>query len=136
MERYYENVMATNLEGVTDDIFKVTAKFQGDTIMERGDYLNTIFEDITAVTTGFDSMDIILKGVDKDCTISMVTNHLICHFLNLITRIFRSNRTSCKCQHLHIIEIITKSNDIWSLTPQLLTKMVKPKSLVYTFKDW
>ena len=42
MERYYENVMATNLEGVTDDIFKVTAKFQGDTIMERGDYLNTI----------------------------------------------------------------------------------------------
>ena len=66
MERYYENVMATNLEGVTDDIFKVTAKFQGDTIMERGDYLNTIFEDITAVTTGFDSMDIILKGVDKD----------------------------------------------------------------------
>ena len=65
MERYYENVMATNLEGVTDDIFKVTAKFQGDTIMERGDYLNTIFEDMTAVTTGFDSMDIILKGVDK-----------------------------------------------------------------------
>ena len=33
--------------------------------MERGDYLNTIFEDMTAVTTGFDSMDIILKGVDK-----------------------------------------------------------------------
>ena len=65
MERYYENVMATDLEAVTDDIFKVTAKFQGDTIMERGDYLNTIFEDMTAVTTGFDSMDIILKGVDK-----------------------------------------------------------------------
>ena len=65
MERYYENVIATNLKGVTDDIFKVTAKFQGDTIMERGDYLNTIFEDITAETTGFDSMDIILKGVDK-----------------------------------------------------------------------
>ena len=37
--------MATDLEAVTDDIFKVTAKFQGDTIMERGDYLNTIFED-------------------------------------------------------------------------------------------
>ena len=54
-----------DLEAVTDDIFKVTAKFQGDTIMERGDYLNTIFEDMTAVTTGFDSMDIILKGVDK-----------------------------------------------------------------------
>ena len=65
MERYYENVMATDLEAVTDDIFKVTAKFQGDTVMERGDYLNTIFEDMTAVTTGFDSMDIILKGVDK-----------------------------------------------------------------------
>ncbi|MDU6443734.1 MAG: HAD hydrolase family protein, partial [Streptococcus sp.] len=57
--------MATDLEAVTDDIFKVTAKFQGDTIMERGDYLNTIFEDMTAVTTGFDSMDIILKGIDK-----------------------------------------------------------------------
>ena len=65
MERYYENVMATDLEAVTDDIFKVTAKFQGDTVMERGDYLNTIFEDMTAVTTGFDSMDIILKGIDK-----------------------------------------------------------------------
>ncbi|MFR3960365.1 MAG: HAD hydrolase family protein [Streptococcus salivarius] len=65
MERYYENVMATDLEAVTDDIFKVTAKFQGDTIMERGDYLNTIFEDMTAVTTGFDSMDIILKGVTR-----------------------------------------------------------------------
>ena len=65
MERYYENVMATDLEAVTDDIFKVSAKFQGDTIMERGDYLNTVFEDMTAVTTGFDSMDIILKGVDK-----------------------------------------------------------------------
>ena len=33
MERYYENVMVTDLEAVTDDIFKVTAKFQGDTIM-------------------------------------------------------------------------------------------------------
>ena len=63
MERYYENVMATDLEAVTDDIFKVTAKFQGDTIMERGDYLNTIFEDMTAVTTGFDSMDIDRKSV-------------------------------------------------------------------------
>ena len=28
MERYYENVIATDLEAVTDDIFKVTAKFR------------------------------------------------------------------------------------------------------------
>ena len=35
MERYYEKCHGKqNLEGVTDDIFKVTAKFQGDTIME------------------------------------------------------------------------------------------------------
>lgn len=65
MEAYYENMVVTDLTTVTDDIFKVTAKFQGDTIIERGERLNAIFEDMTAVTTGFDSMDIIPQGVDK-----------------------------------------------------------------------
>lgn len=65
MVYYYENVVLTDLDKVDDDIFKVTAKFQGDTIIDRSDKLNAIFDDMTAVTTGFDSMDIIPKGVHK-----------------------------------------------------------------------
>ncbi len=60
MERYYEMLVATDLEAVTDDIFSVTAKFHGIP-WNVALYQHVIFEDMTAVTTGFDSMDISLK---------------------------------------------------------------------------
>ncbi|MGT2908251.1 Cof-type HAD-IIB family hydrolase [Streptococcus dentiloxodontae] len=65
VKHYYENVQLTDLAAVTDDVFKLTAQFTDETVLEREDWLNANLQGKTAVTTGFDAMDIIIEGVDK-----------------------------------------------------------------------
>lgn len=65
MAEYYENIIAMPLEDVKDDIFKVTATFPADVVLEREQWLNSHLVKMTAVTTGFESIDIIPEGVHK-----------------------------------------------------------------------
>ncbi|MBM7643637.1 Cof-type HAD-IIB family hydrolase [Streptococcus loxodontisalivarius] len=65
MERYYENVQRCDLTEVEDDIFKVTCQFTVETVAAREEWLNSKLDGKTAVTTGFDAMDIIYSDLHK-----------------------------------------------------------------------
>lgn len=67
MSYYYQNVTVVNsLDDIVDDtIFKVTTTFTGETVLDGCDWLNQSLSYASAVTTGFDSIDIILKEVNK-----------------------------------------------------------------------
>lgn len=66
-KHYYANVKVVDgFEDMENDtIFKVSTNFTGDTVLEGSDWLNQALPYATAVTTGFDSIDIILKEVNK-----------------------------------------------------------------------
>ncbi|GFG42564.1 Cof-type HAD-IIB family hydrolase [Streptococcus canis] len=66
-KHYYANVQVIDgFEAMENDvIFKVSTNFTGDTVLEGSDWLNQALPYATAVTTGFDSIDIMLKGVNK-----------------------------------------------------------------------
>lgn len=66
-KHYYANVKVINgFEDMENDaIFKVSTNFTGHTVLEGSDWLNQALPYATAVTTGFDSIDIILKEVNK-----------------------------------------------------------------------
>ena len=56
---YYENVQrVTDLADIDDDIFKITVNFKEETIHEREAWLNQHLDGATAMTTGFQSLDI------------------------------------------------------------------------------
>ncbi|MBM7636388.1 Cof-type HAD-IIB family hydrolase [Streptococcus saliviloxodontae] len=65
MTHYYENVQRCDLTQVEDDIFKVTCQFTADTVAAREIWLNQNLKGKTAVTTGFDAMDIIFSDLHK-----------------------------------------------------------------------
>jgi len=64
---YYENVkVISDYDQMDNDrIFKITTTFNGDTVLDGSDWLDQHLDYITAVTTGFDSIDIILSYVNK-----------------------------------------------------------------------
>lgn len=66
VSHYYENIQPVrSFDDIDDDIFKVTIDVDPETIREREAWLSQQFEDLTAMTTGFQSMDIVLSHVDK-----------------------------------------------------------------------
>ncbi|MGT2929065.1 Cof-type HAD-IIB family hydrolase [Streptococcus dentasini] len=63
---YYENVQrVSDFSALDDDIFKITVNFTEKTIHEREAWLNETLHGATAMTTGFQSLDIVLSNVDK-----------------------------------------------------------------------
>lgn len=66
ISQYYENVQSVpDFSGLTDKIFKVTANFTEDTVHQGESWVNQALPYVQAVTTGFKSIDIILRGVNK-----------------------------------------------------------------------
>ncbi|MGT2935798.1 Cof-type HAD-IIB family hydrolase [Streptococcus castoreus] len=67
MHHYYANVkVIDNLDVIIDDsIFKVSTHFTGETVLAASEWLSQELPYASAVTTGFDSIDIILKEVNK-----------------------------------------------------------------------
>lgn len=66
ISHYYENVQRVDdLANVTDNILKVTANFSEDTVRKGEAWFNERIDYAQAVTTGFKSVDIVLRGVNK-----------------------------------------------------------------------
>ncbi|MGT2933313.1 Cof-type HAD-IIB family hydrolase [Streptococcus catagoni] len=67
MNHYYEKVKLISSfdEMDHDSIFKVTTTFTSETVLEGSDWLDKRIPYVTAVTTGFESIDIILEEVNK-----------------------------------------------------------------------
>jgi Cof subfamily protein (haloacid dehalogenase superfamily) len=63
---YYENVQVLpDFSGVTDDILKLTVNFTAKKVREGEAWVNSQVTGVRAVTTGFESIDIIPEGISK-----------------------------------------------------------------------
>lgn len=66
MKGYYENIqLVENFEQLDDAIFKITTQFPAEYVHKGAAWLNERLPHIQAVTTGFESIDIILRGANK-----------------------------------------------------------------------
>ncbi len=66
MQLYYENIQVVpDFSQIDDAILKLTTNFAPDEVAQGEAWLNAQCPEITAVTTGFESLDIIPRGVDK-----------------------------------------------------------------------
>ncbi|MFS1663213.1 Cof-type HAD-IIB family hydrolase [Streptococcus sp. zg-JUN1979] len=66
ISHYYDNLMlVSSFEEVNDSIYKLTANFEADNLSEAQQWVSDRLAYATAVTTGFQSVDIILKTVTK-----------------------------------------------------------------------
>ncbi len=74
---YYENVQRVpSLADVYDDIFKITVNFSPETIYEREAWLNQHLDGAVAMTTGFQSLDLVLDHVDKSTGLAAMCQKL------------------------------------------------------------
>ncbi len=75
--QYYPKVeKVRDLSLVKEDMIKIVANFPEEDLDEANRWLNDIFEGVTAVATGFDSVDIILSDIHKAVGLS----HLCTYF--------------------------------------------------------
>lgn len=66
MTEYYGKVeVVERWEDVTDEVFKLTAILDEDFLLEVADWLNQVADGVTAMVTGFRSIDIVREDVDK-----------------------------------------------------------------------
>lgn len=77
MTNYYAHFqLVDSFEDVQEKIIKINAKLHPDEMDQARLWLNQTFEGVTAMTTGFDNIDIIPNGSNK----SVGLNHLCSHF--------------------------------------------------------
>lgn len=66
MRYYYENIcLVEDFEHLDDDIFKITTNFPAEDVNKGMAWLNQKLPHMQAVTTGFESIDVILRGANK-----------------------------------------------------------------------
>lgn len=76
---YYPNLRRVkDFSEITDEIIKLVATFSEEELDSANHWLNETFDGVSSVTTGFDSVDIIVSDIDKSVGLS----HL-CHYLGL-----------------------------------------------------
>lgn len=76
ISHYYENVQRVpDFDNLSDKIFKLTANFAEETVREGEAWVNQKIPYVQAVTTGFKSIDIILRDVDKSTGIAEICKH-------------------------------------------------------------
>ena len=69
-QHYNENIQkVASLEDITDDIFKFTTNFTEETLEAGEAWVNENVPGVKAMTTGFESIDIVLDYVDKGVAI-------------------------------------------------------------------
>ena len=77
--QYYPKVeKVRDLSLVKEDMIKIVANFPEEDLDEANRWLNDIFEGVTAVATGFDSVDIILSDIHKAVGLSHLCMKKIC----------------------------------------------------------
>ena len=66
-KHYYENIqVVSDFALVADDVLKLTVNFSAETVLEGEAWFNRQVNSVRAVTTGFESVDIIPKGISKE----------------------------------------------------------------------
>lgn len=73
---YLKTYLVSDFSEITEDIVKIVATFPDGTLEAGQDWLNEHFDSVTAVTTGFESVDIILSDSHK----AVGLHHLCQHF--------------------------------------------------------
>ena len=74
---YNENIQkVARLEDITDEIFKFTTNFTEDTIEAGEAWVNENVSGVKAMTTGYESIDIVLDYVDKGVAIVELAKNL------------------------------------------------------------
>lgn len=74
---YYQDiVLLPSFEDISEDIIKLNLYIDEAIRAEAQDWINHHFQQLTAVTTGFTSIDIILSGVHKGIGLSHLCKHL------------------------------------------------------------
>lgn len=74
---YYENIQKVNkFSDVKEDIVKLVITFPEAELDAANQWLNDNFDGISSVTTGFDSVDIILSDIHKAVALSHLCQHL------------------------------------------------------------
>ena len=77
MSNYYSHFHFVNsFEEVQEDIIKLNAKFSPEEMDDARQWINDSFEGITAMTTGFDNIDIIPPGSNKSVGLSHLCVYL------------------------------------------------------------
>lgn len=77
ISNYYENVVkVSDYADITDDIFKITANLTEENVMAGADWLTQEIPGVTAMTTGFSSIDIIRDDVDKETGLAQLCRDL------------------------------------------------------------
>lgn len=73
---YYPNSrLVKRFDEVGEEIVKLVVTFSEEELDQANDWLNTTFPEIHSVTTGFDSVDIILNGGNKAVGLSYLCDH-------------------------------------------------------------
>lgn len=77
IRQYYENVVQVpDFAGIEDDIFKITANLSEDHVLEGAAWLTREIPGVSAMTTGFQSIDIIREEIDKETGLARLCQDL------------------------------------------------------------
>lgn len=75
--RYYPNAaQVKDYRDVTAEVVKLVANFPEEELLVAREWINSTFDGVTAVTTGFDSVDIIVSEVNKAVGLHYLCQHL------------------------------------------------------------
>lgn len=69
------------MEDITDDIFKFTTNFTEETLEAGEAWVNDNVPGVKAMTTGFESIDIVLDYVDKGVAIVELAKNLVSQWI-------------------------------------------------------
>lgn len=76
MTSYYTHFkLVDSFDDVEDEIIKINAKFDPKEMDEACQWINDTFEGVTAITTGFNNIDMILSGSNKAVGLSHLCGH-------------------------------------------------------------
>ena len=76
-QHYNENIQKVkSLADIQDDIFKLTTNFDPALVFEGEKWVNEHIAGVKAMTTGFESIDIVLDYVDKGVAITALADKL------------------------------------------------------------
>ena len=75
--KFNENIMkVSSLEEIQDDIFKFTLNFEEEETLAGEAWVNEHIAGVSAMTTGFESIDIVLEHVDKGVAITALAEKM------------------------------------------------------------
>lgn len=77
MTNYYSHFhLVDSFKEVQEDIIKLNAKFSPEEMDDARQWINDTFDGVTAMTTGFDNIDIIPPGSNKSVGLNQLCIHL------------------------------------------------------------